>query len=110
MIFFKSGSQYIQLQLLILYARKLQIAISQNDFRNIFEKTMHGIGPKRRSYVSLSLMSFNKLISGIIELFFDFYGRKYAKNGQNKQSARTITFLPIKSRKIFFQKSLTSVC
>ena len=43
--------------------KRANFAISQNNFRDIFEKTMHGRGLKLCSYVPV--MSFNKLVSGI---------------------------------------------
>ena len=64
----------IWLTIRLLYTCKLQNMISQNNFRNIFEKTMYGKGPKLFSYVPL--MSFNKLISGTLNFFPDFYGQK----------------------------------
>ena len=72
----------------LIYACKLQIAVSQNDFRDIFEKTMHDRGPKLCSYVPL--ISSNNLIALILAIF----GK----------------FLPIKNGKKQFQKFLRFSC
>ena len=58
-----------------IHVCKLQIVISQNNFRNIFEKSIQARGLKLGSYVPL--MSFYKLISGIFEFFLIFM----AENG-----------------------------
>ena len=67
----------IWLTIQLLYAYKLQIAVSKNDFRNIFEKTMHGRGPMLCSYVPF--MSFNNLISGVFDFFRFLWVKMYAR-------------------------------
>ena len=70
-----SSRSYEVFTIELLYTRKLQIAVSKNDF----EKTMHGRGPKLGSYVPL--MSFNKLKSGIFEKYFNrfLWAKMYAR-------------------------------
>ena len=80
-----------------------------NDLRNIFEKTIHGRGPKLGSYVPL--MFFNKLKSGIVKKIF-FNNAIYWQKCMHASLILAIfgTFLPIKikiyifvSRKMFLK-------